>query len=1025
MDRISEFLELNEEQSLILHPADKVAVRAGAGSGKTRGIIAKYLRILESGEADIPQIVAITFTEAAAAELKSRTSSEITRYLSTFGDRGNINRKWRRKFFSAPIGTIHGFCTKILRENIFDSRLPLSFSVIEDSEQQVFYERNIGKFLRMKIEEDDSRLKRLLDMESYNYAEIVKIIGMILKEAAKLHLVPPFICYRSSTHHEKLSVDDLKAVGKKLHRLIEKHVSTLTNRSRRRKIALGDLSEKIDMTLGIDCNIRHLQAVYEQIEKPVKTSEVEMSRQALLEQVFLLMETYNSELSSLYLDLSGEAYDFLLETKISEEKIEYEDMIRFTIDLFREKPEILEYYRSFLKFIIVDEFQDTDSLQLELVKLLTEGASSGNLVVVGDVNQSIYSFRGTEPHIFGNMLKDESFKKISFATNYRSVGNLIGFFNKFFEGTFSEEHYEKMEAPASDPASDVSAKIIARKGRKVRESAEAEARAVASKIKELQREESPGDIALLFRRASNVVIYENVLTENRIKFQSLIGRDFYDLPEVRDVMSMLRYFLDPCDVIAQAAVLRSPYFGASDDELFFHFNRESKNKGAARVRQYLQFLEKKRKEYINGDTFRIVDFVVNGLGYSSAVQALPSGEVRRLNLKKFLLLAEDIVSLKGYGLYELVEHFDSLRSSNEERALEEVDEGGIVKLMTVHKAKGLEFDTVFLCQTNYPKNVKNKRVMADFKEKAFIVRYPGSSSDSWEDLKMRDEEKEAEEEKRVLYVAMTRAKKKLFICLSGKESTREKKIIVGGDSFAELVDSRLSLSSRCLEMPEGFTDSDQGISFSGLYGDISPEEPDIATDSLSSKVEISFDSKYMKTLYYKEDKPDRMDVSPLPDLFSPTDRLRDPERAGSIMHRFLETWDFRKETVEKEIEFVLGEFRVSNPNMEELLLELSSNFLKSDLFCFIDSARQIRRELKFIFDPGKGSPKRGRIDLLTEEDGGMRLFDYKYRKSMNEGVRKDYEEQMDGYCEAVGSKFKKPLLSRHIVLIPQVDLVSI
>ena len=92
------------------------------------------------------------------------------------------------------------------------------------------------------------------------------------------------------------------------------------------------------------------------------------------------------------------------------------------------------------------------------------------------------------------------------------------------------------------------------------------------------------------------------------------------------------------------------------------------------------------------------------------------------------------------------------------------------------------------------------------------------------------------------------------------------------------------------------------------------------------------------------------------------------------MHRFLEVWDFREETAEKEIEFVLGEFLVSNPNMKELLLELSSNFLESELFSFIGEAQKIRRELKFVFDPGEGSAKRGRIDLLTEEDGGYASF---------------------------------------------------
>lgn len=1024
MDSISEFLELNEEQSRILCPAGKVAVRAGAGSGKTRAIIAKYLRILESGEADIPQIVAVTFTEAAAAELKSRISTEISEYIDIHGYRGNISEGWRRKFFSAPIGTIHSFCTKILKENIFDSKLPFSFSVIEDSEQQAFYERNIGKLLLMRMEEGDPRLGRLLEMESYDYAEIVKIIGMILKEAAKLHLVPPFLRYGGDTHREEPSADELESIGGELRRLIEEHVLTLSDVSRKKKLILSDLNGKIDMTLGIDRNIRHLQAVYEQIKDERKPPEVETSRRALLRRVFSVVERYNSEISSLYLDLSGEAYDFLVETKISEEKIEYEDMIRFTIDLLMENSEILSYYRSFLKFIIVDEFQDTDSLQLTLVKLLTEGDPAGNLIVVGDVNQSVYGFRGAEPKMFGNILEDESFEKISFATNYRSCGSLIEFFNIFFAETFPKKYYEVMEPSSSGPDPDISVEIIACEGKNANECAEAEARAVASRIKELQRS-SRGEIALLFRRSSKVVIYENVLTEEGIRFQSLIGRDFYDLPEVRDVMSMLKYFLDPFDVIAEAAVLRSLCFGASDDELFSHFRGENGDKNAARVREYLRFLDEKRKEYVNGDTFKAVDFVVNGLGYSSVVRTLPGGEVKRLNLKKFLLMAEDLVSRKGYGLYQIVEHFDSLRGSQEERAFEEVDDGGIVKLMTVHKAKGLEFETVFLCHTNYPRVVTSERVMADTEGGGFIVRYAAFSSDNWQHLKSRAEAKEAEEEKRALYVAMTRAKKRLFMCLSGKGVKGKKQIQVQGDSFAELADLKLSLSSRCFEMPQGFTDETWGIFFPGLCEDEASEEPPSILSVPSLETGISLDLKYMEPIYGEEDKPKRAETSPLPDLFSPTDRLKDPERTGSIMHRFLEVWDFREETAEREIEFVLGEFLVSNPNMKELLLELSSNFLESELFSFIGEAREIRRELKFVFDPGKGSPKRGRIDLLTEEEGGIRLFDYKYRKSMNDDAREAYEEQMDGYCEAIGSRFEKPLLSRHIVLIPQVELVSI
>ena len=1023
MKRISEFLNLNEEQSRILHPERKLAVRAGAGSGKTRAIIARYLRILEAGEADIPQIVAVTFTENAAAELKSRIRTEISKYINTYGHKGNIVEGWRRKFFSAPIGTIHSFCAGILRENIFDSKLPLNFSVIEGSEKDAFYEQNIGKFLLTRIEDGDPGVGRLLEMESYDYAQIVKIIAMILKEAARLHLVPPFAYYGENFYIKKPDSKALEYMNERLHLMIEKHISILSSRSEKKKQTLRDLSEKIDMTLGIDRNARYLKAVYEQVKGEMRKSEVEQSRLALLDTLFSVMGYYDSEINSIYLDLSDDAYSFLMQAKISEEKIEYEDMIRLTIELLKKNPEIRAYYRNFLKFIIVDEFQDTDSLQLRLMKLLTDGDSGGSLIVVGDVNQSVYGFRGAQPEMFGDMLSDEDFTKISFATNYRSRCSLIEFFNIFFAGTFPEGYYEKMTVPLPQPDPGISVEVIACEGAKAKESIEQEARAVALKIKEIQKEAS-GEIALLFRRATNVSVYEKALTREGIRFQSRIGRNFYDLPEVRDVMSMLRYFLDPQDALALASVLRSPYFGASDDELLSHFRGDEEEKGS-RVGEYLRFLDEKRKEYLDGDTFRMVDFALNGLGYSSAVLALPDGNARCLNLKKVLLMAEGLVSHKGYGLCQVVEHFDSMRRSyEEEQVFEETSDGRVVKLMTVHGAKGLEFHTVFLCNTNYRRVTPSERVMADI-EKGFIIRYPASSSDNWEELKSRVERKEAEEERRALYVAMTRAEKRLFICLSGRRLAEEERIQVEKGSFAELIDSKLSLSSRCLEVPGGFIDDNRRILFSGLCeGEVS-KESDPVSDTPSFEREVSLELKYMNPLYSEKDKPQREEVLPLPDLFSPTDRLKDPERAGSIMHRFLEVWDFSEETVEKEIEFVLGEFLVSNPNMKDLLRELSSNFLSSELFPFIHTAREVRRELKFVFDPDSGGPRRGRIDLLTEEGEGMRLFDYKYRKSMNDDARKTYEEQMDGYCEAIGSRFEKPLLSRHIVLIPQVELVSV
>ena len=143
------------------------------------------------------------------------------------------------------------------------------------------------------------------------------------------------------------------------------------------------------------------------------------------------------------------------------------------------------------------------------------------------------------------------------------------------------------------------------------------------------------------------------------------------------------------------------------------------------------------------------------------------------------------------------------------------------------------------------------------------------------------------------------------------------------------------------------------------------------------------------------------------------------------MHRFLEVWDFRAETADRETDFVLEEFLVSSSAVRALLRELSSNFLGSELLSIVRGADRVEKELKFVFSPGGNGPKRGRIDLLTEDGEGVRIFDYKYRKSMNKRAFRDYGEQMDGYRDAVLSRFEKPLISRHIVLVPGVELVPI
>ena len=646
-------------------------------------------------------------------------------------------------------------------------------------------------------------------------------------------------------------------------------------------------------------------------------------------------------------------------------------------------------------------------------------------MLVGDVNQSVYGFRGAQPEIFSAVLRRDDFERISFARNYRSSASLIGFFNAFFKGTFPPEAYGDMEHPSGEQdGGDPAVEIITCLGENAADAVEREAAAVAAKIREI-REESRGETALLFRRSSNVSVYEKALARAGVRFQSRIGRDFYAISEVRDVLSMLRWFLDPDDSLAEACVLRSPYFGASDDELLRHFRPDGEEK-VERIERYLRFLREKREEYAGADAFRAVDFAVNGLGYSAAVSALPDGAARRLNLKKLLLAAEGLVSRRGFGLREVVGHMDSLRDAWEEEQafLESEDGGNTVKLMTVHGAKGLEFDTVFVCDANYRRVVNTERVMADI-GRGFIVRYPASSSEGWEELKALVERREAEEEKRTLYVAVTRAERRLFLCFSGSSYSNDDRIRVEKNSFAGLLDSKLSLSRRYFGAETGFSLDGCRIALSREAEGEDPGGRAGSAEDVPSLGAEPADLGCLEPLYEPEDPKSRRVISRLPDLFFPVDGKRNPERVGSIMHRFLEVWDFRAETADRETDFVLEEFLVSSPAVRTLLRELSSNFLDSELLSVVRGADRVEKELKFVFSPGGNGPKRGRIDLLTEDGEGVRIFDYKYRKSMNKRAFRDYGEQMDGYRDAVLSRFEKPLLSRHIVLVPGVELVPI
>jgi len=185
MPGIKKFMELNNEQEVALNLDEDVVVEAGAGSGKTRALVARYLHILERGRGRVDEIVAITFTENAATEMRERIREKINEYVDKFGEINFLNRAAVRRLPNSPISTIHGFAARILKENPLECNLPPNFMIIKGFEKKLFLEETINDFIKKFLESDkkdeNELLVSVLSEQGYDHKRIKEVLLSIIE----------------------------------------------------------------------------------------------------------------------------------------------------------------------------------------------------------------------------------------------------------------------------------------------------------------------------------------------------------------------------------------------------------------------------------------------------------------------------------------------------------------------------------------------------------------------------------------------------------------------------------------------------------------------------------------------------------------------------------------------------------------------------------------------------------------------------------------------------------------------------
>ncbi len=788
-------MKLNKGQKMAVTTIDKnVSVNAGAGSGKTRVLVERYLYILENGDLkegkEIESIVAITFTRKASQEMKERIRYGIRQRFSQ-------NPKWNRLYRDlekANIGTIHSFCGKILRENPIESGIDPLFSIMDDYESDELLEETINKCLIEGIEKND----KIYDLvKGFNVDILDRFVKTLMTLYKKIRSIG--VSFEKVKDITLANIDSFKIEDKQID-FIKENIIYLMGKAKKGS-KLYKLKEDPVWIDFLNKNIYDEDDIIEDlnyIKTRIGTMKDEEERiEALnncINEAMKVKEVKYREKYKTLIDLL-----IVIDKKFTDKKknlgyLDYEDLQILVLKLL-EKDYIREKYQNKYRYIMVDEFQDTNELQKKILYKLCSRESKldrENLFIVGDPKQSIYGFRGADVEVFFDVMKDmkEVSKKspILLNTNYRSVSPVLKFVNDIFV-TVMRGKYDSLEAHRVIDGLRV--EVIEKEDLEIPEGFTPgeynkyyESRVIAKRIKQLvdNDEYSYKDFVLLFRSSTEDYIYEEALKEYGIPYYNLGGKGFYSQEEIIDLINGLKSISNSYDTISLVGLLRSPMFGFSDKTIYWLLRKEKENLLDA-LAEELPFVDdrenkKVKKAYkllnqlrIKKDMLKvdeILEELISNTYYIESLMLKHGSKQKVANIYKFIEISREYYKRYNGSIEDFIDYIEKMRTQEveESQAKVETESGNTVKLMTIHKSKGLQFKVVVIPQmskgfVNDTSDVLfDKTIGLGIKHKDFAPLY--------DEVSQIIREKEMEENKRILYVAMTRAEEKLILGNQGR-----------------------------------------------------------------------------------------------------------------------------------------------------------------------------------------------------------------------------------------------------------------
>ncbi len=702
-------MTITSEQLAAAHagPAGAFLIAAGPGTGKTFTMVERYRWLVREKRVPAESVLAVTFTEAAAAQLRERLTQELGEPLE-----------------EAWIGTFHGICARLLREHAYLVGIPRELRVLDDVGQRLLVERLQAR-LRSGAEPGLDR-----EFEALNPDEVADLVKAGPTFALRLK-------------GRGILPDEF------LRRAGEIHAGHPHSQS-------GQLSARAEA-----------EAIH------------------VLHTVYAAYQAWLSEAA----------------------RMDFDDLILAVIAALREVPEFRARCRERFRSILVDEFQDTNRIQLELIRLLARPEPEfGNVTVVGDAKQAIYGWRDAE---IENIRSRFPGARLPLTVNRRSFQEVLDLATAFIRRDPDFETEPDLVA-ARGSGGICTALMMAADPRR-------EARLVAAEIARLAAAGRPyADIAVLAHSVKQLPRdFEEELRRHGIPYVTSGGSGFFDREEVKDVLALLRVTADPMDDGALVRVVQGPLVRAGDAPMYAlarrRFGRrgmrlrdcldEARAEGWPELSRPLARRAERVLDVTDGlgaarDGLTVADLLNRLLeesGYLRHAQLRASREGPRaiLNLRKVFQMAarfeRDSVLA---GLQDFVAHLDQIMEATIPVGEAEGGAAEAVRLLTVHGAKGLEFPVVFLVNVRRPNPRDTEKLFFDPDHLGFVMKWwrndrhprfrthlPGAPS-----LVLARQER-----RRTVYVALTRARDLLYVSASRPEAAAEDVDVEDDDHFAELL----------------------------------------------------------------------------------------------------------------------------------------------------------------------------------------------------------------------------------------------